>query len=80
MQISEYISHKAFGAAELVEYTNGYVTLFFPHRNEQKKFGLLQSLVGGFIKISFRIETISFSIKWLDRSMNNGLDKSDRNL
>lgn len=45
------ISHKAFGSAEVVEYTNGNVTLFFPNKNEQKKFILLQSLVGGFIKI-----------------------------
>ena len=45
------IFHKSFGVAELVEYTNGYVTLFFPSKYEQKRFGLLQSLVGGFIKI-----------------------------
>lgn len=51
VQSGASISHKAFGAAELVEYANGNVLLFFPHRNEQKKFGLLQSLVGGFIKI-----------------------------
>ena len=51
VQSGASISHKAFGTAELVEYTNGYVTLFFTNKNEQKKFGLLQSLVGGFIKI-----------------------------
>lgn len=45
------IYHKTFGAAELIQYANGYVTLFFPSRDEQKKFGLLQALVGGFIKI-----------------------------
>lgn len=45
------ISHKVFGTAELVEYANGYVTLLFSNKGEQKKFGLLQSLVGGFIKI-----------------------------
>lgn len=45
------IYHKAFGPAELVDCADGHVTLFFPSKNEQKKFGLLHSLAGGFIKI-----------------------------
>lgn len=45
------ISHKAFGAAELLEYANGNITLLFPDKGEQKKFSLLQSLVNGFIAI-----------------------------
>ena len=51
VQTGAPLSHKAFGVAELIEYSNGYVTLFFPSKGEQKKFGLLQSLVGGFIKV-----------------------------
>ena len=51
VQSGASIFHKAFGSAELVEYANGNVLLYFSNRNEQKKFGLLQSLVGGFIKI-----------------------------
>ena len=51
VQSGATISHKAYGSAELVEYANGNVTLLFTNKNEQKKFILLQSLVGGFIKI-----------------------------
>ncbi|MBQ9930148.1 MAG: hypothetical protein IJO72_05160 [Oscillospiraceae bacterium] len=51
VQSGNPIYHKAFGPAELIECADGYVTLFFPGKNEQKKFILLQSLVGGFIKI-----------------------------
>lgn len=51
VQSGAAIYHKAFGPAELVECANGYVTLFFSNKNEQKKFILLQSLACGFIKI-----------------------------
>ncbi|MDO4750059.1 MAG: hypothetical protein Q4A39_04375, partial [Eubacteriales bacterium] len=46
------ITHKAFGKAQLMEFSNGYITLFFEAKNEQKKFVFLSSLAGGFIKIS----------------------------
>ena len=51
VQSGATISHKIFGAANLIEYSNGIVTLFFPNKNEQKKFVLLQSLAGGFVRI-----------------------------
>ena len=46
------ITHKAFGKAQLMEFSSGYITLFFEAKNEQKKFVFLSSLAGGFIKIS----------------------------
>lgn len=46
------ITHKAFGKAQLIEFSGGYITLFFEAKNERKKFGFLSSLAGGFIKIS----------------------------
>lgn len=46
------ITHKAFGKAELTELSDGYCTLFFAAKNEQKKFGFLSSLAGGFIRMS----------------------------
>ncbi len=50
------IRHKAFGKAELLDLSNGYCTLNFPAKGEQKKFIFLSSLAGGFI----RIETDNF--------------------
>lgn len=46
------ITHKAFGKAQLIEFSNEYITLFFEAKKEQKKFGFLSSIAGGFIKIS----------------------------
>ena len=46
------ITHKAFGKAKLMEISNGYITLFFEAKGECKKFVLLSSLAGGFIKIA----------------------------
>lgn len=45
------LHHKLFGKAEMVEYVNGNVELFFPDRNERKKFSLLQALSLGTIRL-----------------------------
>ena len=46
------ITHKAYGEAKLVDFSNGGCTLYFERTKEQKKFMLLPALVGGFIRIS----------------------------
>ena len=51
LQSGATITHKTFGAAELVTFSGETYTLFLPSTNEQKNFGFLQSLVGGFIRI-----------------------------
>ncbi|MBP3314055.1 MAG: hypothetical protein J6K84_05330 [Oscillospiraceae bacterium] len=45
------IIHKTLGTAELIECADGFITLSFPNKSEQKKFGLIQSLANAFIKI-----------------------------
>lgn len=46
------ITHKTYGKAQLVGMEDGCCTLYFADKNEQKKFVLLPSLAGGFIRIS----------------------------
>lgn len=45
------IVHSMLGKAHLVGFSDGYCTLFFEAKNEQKIFPFLSSLAGGFIKI-----------------------------
>lgn len=46
------ITHKAYGEAKLIDFSNGCCTLYFERTKEQKKFMLLPALVGRFIRIS----------------------------
>ena len=51
MQSGATIWHKAYGAAELKSVNNEFCTLFFPEKNEEKRFEILPALTGGFVRI-----------------------------